>query len=170
MIEKNISVSNPDCVILQTGSSSIERPNDANPIEVEYFKQQTIVAANNVFTAALRVVNDSRKVILMKLPVRKKDSALKTTLSKLFNETISNLKKDASRCEQITILEDRYYKQEVTTDIANAVKSLFKGGDDVIKREQSGWKTLKSGSKVSERQSTRGFILPTKNRFEQLGN
>ena len=170
MIESKVARFSPDCVILQTGASSVERPVGASPSEIEYFKQQTIISANNIFTPASRVTNASRKVVLMKLPIRKKDSLLKTTLSRLFNETIINLKNSASHCDQLILLEDRYYKRQVTSDLIGTITQVVHE-DAKLRKEEEEWNTAKSGRKVSKPvRSSQSFILPTMNRFEHLGN
>ena len=106
----------------------------------------------------------------MKLPIRKKDSSLKTMLSTQYNETITNLIKERSLSDRVILLEDKYYKREVTSDLIRTIAPYIQG-DSNRDKAKSEWKTVEVGRGSSRNLvSTPTFVLPTKNRFNQLGN
>ena len=125
-ISKKVDELKPDCVIFQTGASAVLRPSDPNSIEAEYFKQEVIVSANNIYNAASRALNNpSTKAVIMKLPIRKKDPSFKKSLSNLFNNTLIDLHKESRFREKIAVIEDKYFRNEVTADLAKLITTMF---------------------------------------------
>ena len=90
-----------DCVILQSGSVDISNLNtkQTSPEDIEYFRQQTVLSANNLFAAAanaLSVQPTLKKVVIMKQiprydPLVSDPLSLKPALSQLFNNTLTEL-------------------------------------------------------------------------------
>ena len=170
----------PDCVIFQTGASAVLRPSDPNSIEAEYFKQEVIVSANNIYNAASRALNNpSTKAVIMKLPIRKKDPSFKKSLSNLFNNTLIDLHKESRFREKIAVIEDKYFRNEVTADLAKLITTMFpcKSSEKVNvtsnshKEDNSNWQTVKEGKSLPHRtKTTTPFTIPTNNRFRPLGN
>ena len=169
MLKKKVEEINPDNIVLQVGTSSVERPLNPSPADAEYYKQEVIVSACNVFTAASQALNNnsSRTAILMKLPIRSKDSSQKASLSHLYNKTIMDLHKKSKVAERICVIEDRYYKPEVTSDLAAALVSLLHPRE--LKKDAWNPVIATRRRRVSNEQST-PFTISTHNRFEQLGN
>ena len=93
-------------MILQAGSVDITNMNtkDEPSKYVEYFKQETVMSAQNLFNAAtnaLKVQPTLSKVVIMKQIPRYDPShvdpmGLKATLSMLFNSTITSLWMDSA--------------------------------------------------------------------------
>ena len=88
-------------LLLQAGSIDVTNLNTSeNPEEyMDYFRQITVMSANNIFQAATNAVRSKpylRKVIIMKQiprydPLDVDPLGLKPSLSLLFNNTLSNL-------------------------------------------------------------------------------
>ena len=89
------------CLVLQAGSVDITNLNtkDDPSNHIEYFKQEAVMSAKNLFNAAtnaLKAQPELGKVVIMKQIPRYDPSsmdplALKTTLSMLFNNTLTSL-------------------------------------------------------------------------------
>ena len=92
----------PDALIIQSGSVDITnlKTNSTDAVQyMEYFKQQAVVSANNIFQAATDAAKRHpklKKIILMKQVPRYDDNSssppgVKGALSKLFNDTLDKL-------------------------------------------------------------------------------
>ena len=186
-----ISESKPQCLILQSGYWSVNKEADIkSSSDFELCKQQTIIAANNVFCSASRALNDEKTdvkhVIIMKLPLRKlPPNAL--YLSRLYNETLLNLHLKSPLQKKMSVLNDRYYKTDVTTDLVQRIATLFPNDAKSTKQtnatntssqRHNHWSQPKPGRGFQRRNSrrllkvssTNEFIMPTSNRFETQGN
>ena len=92
---------NYQTLILQAGSVDITNLNTKdNPTNyIEYFRQETVMSARNLFSAAVNAIESGssmQKIIIMKHIPRYDASnvdplALKSTLSMLFNDTLTDL-------------------------------------------------------------------------------
>ena len=103
-----------DTLIIQAGSIDItnfKTTNDKLERFREYYKQETVVAANNLFSAVTDALNTNpelKKVIIMKQIPRydtkaNDSSAVKSLLSKLFNTTLDQLLLRSEYQDKITI-------------------------------------------------------------------
>ena len=100
-------------LLLQAGSVDITnlQTNESPSRYLEYFKQETIVSAKNLFTAAVNALSSQpslRKVVIMKQiprydPAEVDPLSLKPTLSQLFNNTLSDLWMNSSMKHKIVI-------------------------------------------------------------------
>ena len=129
MVSSQVSSLKPDCLILQTGSWRIESKEKHLDMDIFSDKQSAVIAATNTFNAAARAVRESscvKKVILMKLPINKKFSATKKSLSCLYNGTLKDLKLKSQCGTKIIIADDRYYKTDLTSDIINLTASSLR--------------------------------------------
>ena len=127
----------------------------------------------------------------MKLPLNRKFSPLKTSLTLLFNETILNLKKSMQHSsKRIEVINDKYYKSQVTKDIVQATSPLFRSSNVVENRrkeqndlrwvevrhnKRSRFTSYKSNMNrprdIDIRQRpTVSYYTPTYNRYSTLGN
>ena len=103
------------CLILQSGSVDITNLNtkDEPSNHIEYFKQETVRSAHNLFNAAtngLRMQPTLRKIVIMKQVPRYDPSnvdplGLKPSLALLFNNTITGLWMDSPNKDKIFIGE-----------------------------------------------------------------
>ena len=98
VVEKNVRDFEQNCLVLHMGSFHVRSlyTGDRLPSNrVSLYRQEIIMAANNLFSSAVRGLKSSislKKVILMKLPLNENlPQSLKSTLSLLFNETLINL-------------------------------------------------------------------------------
>jgi hypothetical protein len=100
-------------LILQAGSVDITNLNtNEDPVKhMEYFRQETVMSATNIFQAGLNALKsnpDLRKVIIMKQIPRYDPSnvdplSLKASLSFLFNNTLTNLWMESNFKEKMFI-------------------------------------------------------------------
>ena len=65
----------------------------------------------------------------MKLPYNKKFSAVKKSLSCLYNGTLMDLKLKSQFGRKIVVAEDKYYKKEVTRDIIKLITTSRSQGN-----------------------------------------
>ena len=102
VLKNELKKTKVDALIIQSGSVDITnlKTETSNAEQyLEYFKQKTVISANNLFTAVTNAATDHpevKKIILMK-QIPRYDSkskmlpGLKPYLSKLFNDTIDQL-------------------------------------------------------------------------------
>ena len=112
-------------MILQSGSVDISNLNtkDEPSKHIEYFKQQTIMSAHNLFNTAtngLRVQPTLRKIVIMKQVPRYDPSnvdplGLKPSLALLFNNTITGLWMDSP-------IKDKIFIGEHNIDCTGAIR------------------------------------------------
>ena len=183
IISSEISTLNPKCLILQTGYWSVNYDKDISSVDFECSQQQSIITANNAFCAATRALRENstlEKVVLMKLPVRRKFSSTKTSLSKTFNNTLEELHRRSPNRHKILLINDRYHKKEVTADIIYSVSQIFSSnpGNDKTVINTGQWLEPKHG-RGFQRQNSRKHKtsrnntydpLPIRNRFQPPGN
>ena len=114
VIKQELKKSPTDTLIIQAGSVDITNLKTAgdNPGRFsEYYKQETVVAANNLFSAVTDALNTNpelKKVIIMKQIPRydtkaNDPSSVKSLLSKLFNATLDQLLLKSEYQDKITI-------------------------------------------------------------------
>ena len=114
-------------LVLQAGSVDITNlVTNINSDEfMEYFKQETVISANNFFQAGVNALSTSpslERVVMMK-QIPRYDSSLKSSLSKLYNDTITELWMKSPLKNQIVIGS---HNLECTGGIRAARYSAFK--------------------------------------------
>ena len=99
VIPKELKKCNYEALLIQAGSVDITNLNTAKDASehLEYFKQETVVSAKNIFSAGVKALDlqpSLKKVIIMKQIPRYDSSeddpmGLKAALSQLFNNTLT---------------------------------------------------------------------------------
>ena len=120
VVSAELSKEKTDVLIVQSGSvdiTNMKTENNYNGEYTEYFKQQAVVAANNLFTAVVEAVEkhpEVKKIIIMKqIPrfddVQSTPPSFKPLLSKIFNDTLASLKTTCPIKERIFIGEHNLF-------------------------------------------------------------
>ena len=101
VIEKELDKEEADILLVQSGSVDISnlKTEDKKVQNIEYFKQQTVISATNLFTSVTNAAQNHpglRKIIIFKQTPRFDTTAttepgMKQNLSKLFNDTLDAL-------------------------------------------------------------------------------
>ena len=114
VIDSELMKGDTDILIVQSGSVDITnmKTKGNNPMKYgEYFKQQTIISATNLFSTVSKALSSNpslQKVIIMKLVPRYDSSgndpqSIKAALAQLFNDTLLQLWLGSSLKEKIVI-------------------------------------------------------------------
>ena len=107
-----------EILVLQAPSADISRFRTTNVNVTEhqtFFKQQTVISATNLFTAATNVLQSHRglkKVVIVEQAPRYDSSRddpdrLKQTLVQIYNDTLVQLKRSSSQFNKISIAKHR---------------------------------------------------------------
>ena len=118
VIKTEVSREDPEILIIQAGSVDITnfKTGGKNPEQYgEYFKQQTIVSASNLFTNVANILEADtkiRKAIIMKQIPRydlaKNDpKGIKAALSQLYNDTLTQLWLSSPLKDRLTVSNHR---------------------------------------------------------------
>jgi len=171
--------SKPEILILNTGSSHVMSVNNSQRLPIDkiaYHRQETVIAANNIFNSAvksLKLHTSLKKVVLMKFPLRANlPPSIKASLSLLFNETITSLWIQSPFRQNIFLGNGSFRKKDVTRTITDLTNSAFNTHVQTDKDE--GWITVGSKGLQDKTSSTlltsEEFSIPTQNRYRYLGN
>ena len=167
-VEERVKENEPDYLILQHGAAKLSSRCTGEGVstsKIAHYRQETIVAATNLFNAAVKGLKSTqlRKVIIMKLPFHPR-SSIKTFLALLFNETLTNLWIQSPHRQQILLSEGHFRKSDVT-------KMIIRFTKEVLKEEDEDWTLVRSkSSRFPVREPQNSFEIPTSNRFTGEGN
>ena len=178
-VYEDIRTTTPECVAIHVGSSILSKIRK-NHQQIEHARQETIIAATNIFSSAVRPFKSktaAKKIIIVKQPVSDRPS-LKSSLALLFNETLTNLWLQSPHKADILLCCDSYDRKQMTENLVSAVSKTLNLNINHFRQNTSSlrnhtnyaWKPVRGTRRTVQNFHHRSFAVSTYNRFQTLGN